>query len=193
VRAHDLSPTEAIGAAASRLAGHVGAIRDAHDDHGIPAGPHDDLTSSEYAAAAGDIYRQTLSNDYLHRTGLTFGAVTVLMDLVRDRQPATVGHKRWAMVRDYFAAAAEVFAPGYRTSLDDLPSLVLATQPTPPVVRFDLLAQLASRAAVLRMFDAASWVVEAVDTLPLMHDNELDAVALAALTASRTTSASDTL
>jgi hypothetical protein len=180
----DLTPTEIIQSAAERLAGHMAVLRDAHDDHQIAPGPHDNLTSAEYTSAAELVYRETLSDAYLRRIGMTFGAVVVLMDLVSERQPERTTQLQWMIVRGYMAATADRFSPGYEAKLSELPSLVLATQATPPIVRFDLLAGLASRAAVLRTFDAASWVAELAGDLPDLSGVELDSVSLAALAAS---------
>ena len=179
----DPSPSEIISAAATRLAGQLTALRDAHDVHRITPGAHDDLTSSEYTEAAARVYRETLTDEYLRAVGLTSGAVAVLMDLVADHQPERTTQLQWLAVRGYFMAAAEQFAPDYAENLDELPSLNLVTQPTPPIVRFDLLAQLASRAAVLRNLDAANWVAELAEELPDVRDARLNATQVAALAA----------
>lgn len=180
----ELSATALINAAARRLVGHMRAMRDAHENHQVTPGPHDDLTSREYTAAAALVYRETLDEDYLRRLGITFGAVVVLMDLVADRQPERTTQVQWLTVRGYLAAMAERFAPRYEAHIDELPTLNLATQATPPIVRFDLLAQLPSRAAVLRNLDAASWVVELADEIPDLDDAHIDPASLAALAAS---------
>ena len=181
--ARELGPTEIIQGAAQRLAGHMGALRDAHDDHQVPAGPHDDLSSPEYSAAAELVYRETLGEAYLRRMGMTFGAVVVLMDLVAEQRPEQTMQRQWVDVRAYFSSVADRFAPGYEAHLDELPSLGLATKSTPPIVRFELLAGLASRPAVLRLFDAANWVDELVGEMPDLSDAELGPAALAALAA----------
>jgi len=162
----------------------MAALRDAHDDHNIAPGPHDDLTSPEFTAAAHIVYRETLSDSYLRQLGMTFGAVSVLMDLVVERQPQRTTQVQWLTVRGYFAAAADRLAPEHHQYLGELPSLALATKPTPPVVRFDLLAGLVSRPAVLRTFDAARWVSELADELPDLSEVELSPASIAALAAS---------
>lgn len=160
------------------------ALREAHEIHGVQPGPHDDLTSDEYSAAAALVYRETLSADYLQRIGITFGAVVVLMDLVAERQPQRTTQLQWLTVRGYLAAVGERFAPGYEAKIGELLTLDLVAQPTPPIVRFDLLARLVSRAAVLRNLDAADWVAELADEMPDLGSANLDAGALAALAAS---------
>jgi len=184
VSAHELSPTEIIQAGARRIAGHMVALRDAHEVHRISPGPHDDLTSPEYTRAVKQVYSETLNDEYLRRLGLTFGAVAVLMDLVAERQPERTTQLQWLSVRGYFAAAGDRFAPGYALDLNELPSLHLATKATPPIVRFDLLAQLASRAAVLRNLDAANWVAELAGEMPDLGDACMQPASLAALAAS---------
>ncbi len=180
----DLSPTDIIKAAARRIMGHMSALRDAHETHQVAPGPHDELASSEYTAVAEVVYRETLNDDYLRRLGITFGAVVVLMDLVADQQPERTTQVQWLTVRGYLAAIGERFAPGYAAHIDELPSLNLASQSTPPIVRFDLLAQLTSRAAILRNLDAASWVAELADEMPDLGDAQMDPASLAALAAS---------
>ena len=142
------------------------ALRDAHEIHLVTPGPHDDLTSPEYTAAAHAIYCETLTDDYVHKIGMTFGAVAVLMDLVAEQQPERTTQLQWLTVRGYLAAIADRFAPGFDAKLQELPSLGLATQATPPIVRFDLLAQLTGRGAVLRNLDAANWVAELAGDMP---------------------------
>ena len=181
---HELTPTELIRAAARRLASDMGTLRDAHEIHQVTPGPHDDLTSPEYTAAAALVYAETLSHEYLHQTGMTFGAVVVLMDLVAEQQPERTTQVQWLTVRGYLAAVGERFAPGYEARLDELPSLHLATQTTPPILRFDLLAQLTSRAAVLRNLDAANWVAELAGDMPDLGNTHLNPASLAALAAS---------
>ena len=182
--ASDLTPTEIIQAAARRMTGHMQALRDAHEIHQLTPGPHDDLTSPEYTAAAALVYNETLSDDYLRQIGMTFGAVVVLMDLVAEQQPERTTQVQWLTVRGYLAAVGERFAPGYAAHLDELPSLSLATQTTPPIVRFDLLAQLTSRAAVLRSLDAANWVAELAGDMPDLGNAHMNPASLAALAAS---------
>ncbi len=180
----ELSPTDIIQAAARRISGHMHALREAHEVHRIPPGPHDDLTSPEYSRAAAVVYSETLSDEYLRRLGITFGAVVVLMDMVAERQPERTTQLQWLTVRGYLAAIGEQYAPGFHAHIGELPSLSLAAQSTPSIVRFDLLAQLTSRAAVLRNLDAASWVAELTDELPDLGDAQLDPASLAALVAS---------
>lgn len=176
-------PRDIIGAAAQRLAGFCGALREAHDDHGIEPGLHDDLATAPFHEAADTIFHQSLSADYVRRVSLTFGAVSVLMRFAETVAPAVAANPKWQQVVEYFTTFAELHTPDYRTELDQLPSLVLATQSSPAVIRFDLLAAEASRVAVLRLFDAASWVAEVAPTLPTLDDGDLDPVDLAALAA----------
>lgn len=183
-RYDELSPTEIIQAAARRMAGLMTALRDAHEVHHVAPGPHDDLTSAEYTKAAAFVYRETLDEEYLRRIGITFGAVVVLMDLVAERQPQRTTQLQWLAVRGYLAAVGERFAPGYEAHIAELPSLNLVVQSTPPIVRFDLLARLVSRAAVLRNLDAANWVAELAGEMPDLGDAGMDPASLAALAAS---------
>jgi hypothetical protein len=172
-----------IGGAAKRLAEFCTALREAHDEHGIEPGPHDELAGSGFHEAAEPIFRDSVSTEYLERIALTFGAVSVLMRFTEGKAPVVATNPKWQQVATYFTRIAERFEPDYKTELDRLPSLVLATQAAPAVIRFDLLAAQASRAAVMRMFDAASWVVEVAPTLPELADGDLDPVELAALAA----------
>jgi len=160
------------------------ALRDAHEIHQVTPGPHDDLTSREYTAATEAVYRETLNDDYVRQIGMTLGAVSVLMDLVAEQQPERTLQVQWLTVRGYMAAVAERFAPGYHAKLDELPALTMALQPTPPIVRFDLLAQLAGRGAVLRNLDAANWVAELAGEMPDLGEMQMTPAALAALAAS---------
>jgi hypothetical protein len=176
-------PRDIIGGAAQRLAGFCNSLREAHDDHGIEPGPHDELASVDFNAAAESIFRNSVSAEYLERVALTFGAVSVLMKLTEGVAPVVATNPKWQQVVAYFTLFAERFEPSYKAELDRLPSLVLATQASPAVIRFDLLAAQASRAAVVRLFDAASWVAEIAPTLPEMADGDLDPIDLAALAA----------
>lgn len=180
-------PRDIIGAAAQRLAGFCSAIREAHDDHGVEPGPHDDLTAAPFHEAAGRILHDSLSADYIRRTSLTFGAVSALMQFTETVAPAVAANPKWQQVVEYFTTSAELHTPNYKAELDQLPSLVLATQSSPAVIRFDLLAAEASRVGVLRLFDAASWVAEVAPTLPTLDDGDLDPVDLAALAATSST------
>lgn len=168
-----------IAAAARQVATDVDAIREAHEDHGLTPGPHDDLAADPYAIAAADVYRQTLSDAVVRRIGLTHGVVAVLMDLVAEHRPDETDHRQWRLMRRLFDAHGRHFAPGEDDPVSALPSLALAWQPTPAIVRFDLLAQLASRAAALRTLDAARWVAELARSIEPIVGTEADALSLA--------------
>jgi hypothetical protein len=172
-----------IGGAARRLAGFCTALREAHDHHGVEPGPHDELAAAGFHEAAEQIFRDSVSPEYLERIALTFGAVSVLMRVTEGMAPVVATNPKWEQVATYFTLFAERFEPGYKTELDRLPTLVLATQAAPAVIRFDLLAAQVSRAAVVRMFDAASWVAEIAPTLPELADGDLDPIEVAALAA----------
>lgn len=175
-------PRDIIGGAAQRLAEFCNSLREAHDDHGVEPGPHE-LASVGFHAAAETIFRDSVSAEYIERVALTFGAVSVLMKLTEGMAPVVATNPKWQQVVTYFTLFAERFEPGYKAELERLPSLVMATQASPAVIRFDLLAAQTSRAAVVRLFDAASWVAEIAPTLPEMDDGDLDPIDLAALAA----------
>lgn len=122
-----------------------------------------------------------MGDAYLERLGLTFGAVDVLMGVFSNRLVPAAEHPRWQLVQQLLTNTASLYAPEYRNRLDELPSLDLAAQETPAIVRFDLLASLASSSGTMRLFDAASWVAEISPTLPELDDVDLDPLALAAL------------
>ncbi len=176
-----LTVIAAVDNACHRLAMHARELMEAHDLHGIAPGPHDDLTTSSFAAAAEPVYRASLSDDYLTRIGLSFGAVDVLMQTLGRGAPDHANDPRWQGVMSYFRHAAERYAPDYIDRFHELPSLSLLTQQTPSLVRFDLLAGLASRLGAMQLFDAASWVGEAVVDHPGTDEVELDPAGVSAL------------
>lgn len=169
-----VSPITVVAAAAQRLAGHMAVLRDAHDLHHVAPGPHDDLTSPEFTAAALLVYRETLSQDYLHRVGVTFLGVADLMDLIAEDHPHRTAQGQWLMMRGYMNAIGTRLAPSAKPTPYgihvDSPSSSLVGQSTPAIMRFDLLARLTSRAAVLRNLYAADWVSELVVALPEARD-----------------------
>jgi hypothetical protein len=165
----DLSPRDAIGAAARRVAGFAEALIEAHNDFAVPHGPFDDLTDPAFHAAARTAMLETMTEAQVHHIGQAFGAVAELMNEQADVQPHISANHRWATLQGFLRQSAASLAPGTTRSLDDLPSLGLVQRPTPRIVRFELLAALASAAGAARLFDAASWVG---DIAPTLHGDD---------------------
>jgi hypothetical protein len=161
----DLSPRDAIGGAARRVAGFAEALIEAHNDFAVPHGPFDDLTDPAFHDAARTALLETISEAQLHHIGRAFGAVAELMAEQADVQPHIAANHKWTTVEGFLRHTAMSLAPGATRSLDELPSLRVVLRPTPRIVRFELLAALASAAGAARLFDAASWVAEIAPTL----------------------------
>ena len=168
----DLSPREAIEAAAHRVAGFAEALIEAHVDFGVAHGPFDDLTDPAFHAAARDAFSQTVPDDQLDEVALAFGAVAVMMAEQAAAHPHIAANPKWVTVEQFMRRAA---AAGGSADLDvpaDVPALGLLRRPTPRIVRFELVAALVSASGVARLFDAASWVAEIAPTL---HGEPADA------------------
>ncbi len=166
---------EIIEGAAIRLAEDLAVVRSGQDEHGLEPGPHDDLATDAFATALVDAYQQTLSPGYVTRLGISLGAVVQLMELVGAKRAETANGHRWGLVQRHFHAVATAIAPNYPDRVGELPSLHLAVTPTSPIARFDMVAQAASRAGVLRLADAAAWVGELTQSLPELSNEDLAA------------------
>jgi len=173
-----------IGGLATRTVGHHEALRSAHDEHGVVPGPHDDCAAPAYMQAAGEIYRMTLSAEYLDQLGVTFGATAVLMEAVARMPEVELQSPQWEKLGSYFAAVADELSPDHLDRIDSLSSFDLVHRPTPAIIRFDLLAELVSRAAVIRCLDAASWVAEAVKSVEV-GEAAMSPIGLASLAATK--------
>ena len=171
------TPNEVIAAAALRVVSDLDALREAHDDHGFAPGPHDDLADDEYAAAAAEIHRQTLSDEVVGRLGVLHGQIVSVMDAFAGHHPGPTDQPKWQSVRRYHAAMSAAFTR-FGEPAAKVPAVALVAKPTPAILRFDLLAGLASRAAVLRMIDAAGWVAALAGELPAVEDPEIERLLL---------------
>lgn len=168
VNRHDLSPREAIGAAAHRLAGFAEGLIEAHNEFGVPHGPFEDLTDPAFHVAARTALLETLPAEHLQRLGLAFSAVAALMVEQTDTQPHIASNPKWALVEQFLRQASAALAPDAAIATDrpdELAPVAMLRRPTPRIVRFDLLARLAGAAGAARLFDAASWVAEIAPTL----------------------------
>ena len=97
----DLSPRDAIGAAAKRVAGFAEALIEAHNDFAVPHGPFDDLTDPAFHDAAHTVLLETMTEAQLHHIGRAFGAVADLMTEQADVQRHISANHRWVTVEAF--------------------------------------------------------------------------------------------
>ncbi len=140
--------------ACGRLASSARGIAQAHD-LGVAEGPHESLWSEEYHAEVVDIYGESLPVSYQRAIASLF---TQSADEMAEQYLPAALTEDWQIVTDYMRHAAAAImswlasqpgspqAPGALPKLDDV---------TPMVIRFDLLAEIASHKGARRLEGAA--------------------------------------
>ena len=145
--------------ACGRIVGGARAIIDAHR-FGVPEGPHDRLWEAEYHVEAVHVYGESLPASYqrdiaslFHHSADTMAQQTIPAELAED----------WVIIAGYMRHASAAIM-GWLSperagaATPDVGESPVIDDRTPTVIRFDRLAELASREGAGRLERAAAAV-----------------------------------